>query len=889
MSCDRCAISDECYKARQLGTGKKSAKIMFVADQPSEFENKKNKWMIGKGGKLLRNVLEQLDIDVDNDCYFTGIVKCPTPDDRPPTKEEIENCRDYLEAEIKVINPDIIVPMGNISLKEIYGKTGITKFRGKAVEKDDRIIFPILHPINLFRQPVHTKNFTRDVQNLKLLMLEGATFLEKSDVEYNYLETVEEIEEEINRMMESEWVVFDLETTGLNPFVKGSKIVCIALTDRDHYGVTIPLEHRDFKWDNPEDFTYVVNLLKKLLENPKVKKMAHNGKFDMKWLLARYGIDVANLAFDPMLAHYLAVSEERGGHGLKELAWEHTDMGGYDNALDEFKMSLPESIRYNYDNIPWEILREYASADVDCTFRLYKKFWKKVYNNPKWVRVYEDILLEGSYALRDMECNGILLEPDRLEEYEEAYPRRIQEIEDKLRQYPEVVQIEREKLRLYELRKIEMKKPKDERDQEILKYNKYKDFSFNFGSTAQLRELLFGKLGLTTPFITDTAEAKKRTAEKRKEKWAPTINDLSTGKETLAFLEDKHPIANLLSEWRKLEKVYGTYVAPARDWVGEDGLVHPTFNLTGTVTGRLSSEAPNAQNFPRKSNDPLAFQYKYGVKKMFGSRFGDMGVIVQFDYSQLELRVAGIFSNDPQLIKAYRDGKDLHIYVASKVYGVPEEEVTKDQRTAAKAVGFGLLYGKGARSLSVDMGVSLEEAEEFINKYFEEFSGVKAWLDNTKKAVMKNKYVETLTGRHRRLPGVDSNDKGVQSDCFRQAINSPIQSSGSDMTMTSIILINKEFKRRNLKSCLAITVHDSIVADVYVPELEEVYYIMKGTMENLPFDWITVPIVADAEVGREYGTLVGLDLEELKNYKDVFEYIDTKVEAEHNKLMEKAK
>lgn len=669
-----------------MGNGKKNAKVMFIADFPSFEEYDNDKWFSDRPGKLLRSVLKEVGIDV-KDCYFTGIVKKPTQEDvkgnqLEPGKAEVEEHMDIFLAEMEVVNPKIIVPMGNVALKKTLGSTGITKFRGKGVEKDGKIIFPIVHPRLVFRQPKHAENFTRDIQNLGDLVREGEKLLEQADVDYRYLETYEEVEAEIERLnKEAEWLVFDLETTGLNPFRKGSKIVSISLTDKDHYGVSIPLEHRDFTWPK-ETLDKIIELLRNLFANKRTKKVAHNGKFDMKWLKAIYGIEVENFAFDPMLAHYIAVSEERGGHGLKELAWEHTDMGGYDNALDEYKKKhLPASERGNYDLIPWEILREYASADVDCTFRLIKIFKPMIDANPKWKKMYDELFIEGSYALMDMECNGILATKERVEEFQRAYEERIAEIEERLREFPEIVQIEREKQKLFELRQKEMKKPKEERDPEILKYNKYKNFKFNFNSVVQLRELLFEKLGLYTPYLTDTAQSRGVKLEDA------TLNDFSTGKETLEYLKDKHPIASLLAEWKRLDKLYGTYIAPASDWIDTtDGRVHGTFNLTGTVTSRLASESPNMQNIPRKSNDPTSFEYKYGPKKLFTSRFGEDGVILQFDYSQLELRVAAIFSNDEGLMSAYRDGKDLHKFVASRVYGVPEEEVTDDQRTAAKAV-----------------------------------------------------------------------------------------------------------------------------------------------------------------------------------------------------------
>jgi DNA polymerase-1 len=165
---------------------------------------------------------------------------------------------------------------------------------------------------------------------------------------------------------------------------------------------------------------------------------------------------------------------------------------------------------------------------------------------------------------------------------------------------------------------------------------------------------------------------------------------------------------------------------------------------------------------------------------------------------------------------------------------------------------------------------------------------MKDWIDRTKKQVKNDRYVETLAGFWRRLPGVDSNDRGIQADAMRQAINSPIQGSGASMTLKSIILINEMFKKKKLKSVLAITVHDSIVADVHVSELKIVYTIMKHVMENLPFSWITVPIVSDAEIGRDYGTLVGIDnIDEIIN-EGVFNYIDRKVLEKKKKDYEKA-
>lgn len=292
-------------------------------------------------------------------------------------------------------------------------------------------------------------------------------------------------------------------------------------------------------------------------------------------------------------------------------------------------------------------------------------------------------------------------------------------------------------------------------------------------------------------------------------------------------------------------------------YIGDGFLSH------NTSTSRLSSENPNAQNFPRKTGDPKAFSYHYGPKKLFTSRFGeDEGLIVQADYSQLELRIASIFSEDENLQYAYRNGKDLHIYVASKVYKIPESEVTDDQRSSAKAVGFGLIYGKGSKSLAEDIGGTQEEAERFIADYFKEFPGIKRWMEKMQKQVKRDKYVETLSGFRRNLQGIDSNDRMVVSESKRQSINSPVQGSGATLTLQSVIDIDRMYRQFNLKSKIIMTVHDSIVIDTHKDELYEVISISKYIMENLHYDWITVPIVADFEIGRNYQDLVKIELKD---------------------------
>lgn len=890
-----------------MGQGKRSASIMFVLDRPSMKQFKNRSYLYGKEMAILLDSLDELGIDYENECYFTAVVKISTPDDREPIKKEIDEYKDYLQAEISVIDPDIIVPLDNNALKQTYGLTNITKFRGKSVEKElygrKRIIFPTINPELIFKQPKYAALFVKDMENIAEIWENGSDSLQSSEVQYRSLETYEEVKAEIDRFMEeSEWLVFDLETTGLDPFKPGQQIVCISLTDRDHYGVTIPLNHPQFKWPKGI-FEKIIFWIKKLLENKKFKKMAHNGKFDIKWLKYKYDIDVANFVFDPMIAHYLAVSEE-ASHGLKDLAWEYSDMGGYDNKLDQFKQE--NHIIGNYSQIDWDILKVYAAADVDCTFRIYKALHPLLDENQKWLNVFNNNLMPASYTFRDMEINGMKLDHDLVHKYQEVYPKHMQEVEEDLRNYPEIVEIEREKNELFALRQLEMKKPKEERSQKILKYNKYKNFKFKFSSPNQVRELLFVKLGLTTPFLTKKGEKRKRAfirKETRKNRkshklshdeiealFKPELDELSTGKETMAYLADKHPMTKAIAEWKKLSKAYSSYVKPALTWEGEDGLIHPEYLLTGTVTGRLASEKPNAQNFTKPSENPHDFDYKYPIKRMFVSRFGKEGVLLQFDYSQQELRVLGIVSGDKNMVAAFMSGKDIHSKTASTMYHKSIDQVTSHERRNAKKVNFGIPYGKGDASLSRDMGMTLEEGKKFLDDYFRTYPDIKKWRDYDQDFVQEHEYIESITGRYRRLPGVHSSEWSIRSHCQREALNFPIQSASADITMKANNLINKKFHKKNLKSVLCMTVHDSIVADVYLPEFNDVFNIMQQTMEHLPFKWLgDMPMKAEAEVGRNYADTVGISSpDDLQGYESIFDYIDEKLEEKYQDDLNKA-
>lgn len=879
MICNGCSLENDVQSPCLLGKGETSAKIMFIQDCPGELDDKRGEQFSGKVCNNLNKLLENRGIVVSEDVYFTSLIKCTAPKEEPKPVH-ISACSNILTTEIELIDPDIIVPMGKNALKYCVGRNALTKMRGNAQEVKlcgrKRIILPMMHPRSTLVKPLYKDFILKDVDTLKDLFENGMK--QVSNVNYKWLEDVESCVSEIVRLKnEAKILSFDIETTGKSPYLDWSKIVCISLSDKVRTGCVIPLYKKDSPI--PQKFIgFIVKLLRWLLEDESILKVAQNGKFDIEWLDAWLGIKVKNFVFDSMLSHYLCISEEQGTQGLKSMAWEFTDMGGYDNELDEYKSHLPDTDdingRNNYDNIPWDILKVYAVADADCCLRLCEYFKPMIEENESWANVLYNIMIPASYTLKDIEKNGMKLDVDLSEKYNKVYGEEVKRITERLESYPEVLEIEREKQKLYlEREKIKLIPKKDRTPEEQKKFEKYKgyeNFKFNWNSVNHLRELLFDKLKLVTSITTDTGLP-------------------STNEDSMNEMREQHEIPDLMLELRKVTTLQGMFIQKLPELKDANDIIHPSFNLSGTVTGRLSSENPNAQQLPRKAEDPTLFQYHNEPKSLFVSRYGSNGCIMNADYSALEMRVAGIISKDKNLTQALLSGKDLHKSTASLVWGVPIDEVPKDMRTNAKAVNFGIIYGKSGITFAKDLyfdpsGKNPKKTDDWdkakkqglklVEDYLNTFSGLEKWLEDTKKFAKKHGYVQTMFGRRRRLPDLNSKVPTLKSNAERQSINAPIQGTGSDFTLLSLIQINKWLKDTNKKSMIIATVHDSIVFDIYLPELNEVAVKVKEIMENVhkPYIDTVIPIIADLELGVNYGATFEVDLEEVSEIHNESEF-----------------
>ncbi len=441
----------------------------------------------------------------------------------------------------------------------------------------------------------------------------------------------------------------------------------------------------------------------------------------------------------------------------------------------------------NMRMVPLEPLKDYAAEDADVTYRLYEVFKSQLAEN-QLTNLFEDMEMPLVEVLSTMECNGVKIDSDNLKQISDQQAKQIKELESQIFA------------------------------------NAGKEF--NIASPKQLGEILFDDLKIKAP------------AKKTKTGQYPT------GEEVLQKIITAHPIVQEILDWRGLSKLKSTYVDALPALINPcDGLVHTSYNQAVTATGRLSSTNPNLQNIPVRTDNGRE------IRKAFVPR-DENHVLLAADYSQIELRIITHLSGDPAMTEAFNAGVDIHAATAARVYGVELEDVTKDMRRRAKAVNFGIIYGMSAFGLAERIGISRGEAAEIIKSYFREYAGIQEYIDRCIASARQNGYVETMFGRRRYLRDINSTNSVVRQFAERNAINSPIQGSSADMIKIAMANIHKELKNNDLKSKMILQVHDELVFDTCIDELDTVKKIVKDKMENAMK--LNIPVVAELNVGENW-------------------------------------
>lgn len=345
---------------------------------------------------------------------------------------------------------------------------------------------------------------------------------------------------------------------------------------------------------------------------------------------------------------------------------------------------------------------------------------------------------------------------------------------------------------------------------------------FNINSTKQLGEILFEKLSLPAG---------------RK-----TRSGYSTDIEVLETLREKHPVIPAVIEYRQLMKLKSTYVDGLLAVVAPDGRIHTSFNMMVTATGRLSSTEPNLQNIPVRT------ELGAEIRRMFVAAPGN--VLIDADYSQIELRLLAHISGDAAMCEAFRRGSDIHTVTASQVFGVAPEQVTAEMRRRAKAVNFGIVYGISRFALAEDIGVSRKEADDYMNQYFATYSGVRDYMDSIVKTAKEQGYVSTIMGRRRYLPELESPVFNVRAFGERVALNAPIQGSSADIIKLAMVNVFRRLRREGLKAKLILQIHDELIIEAPVAEAEQTGRLLREEMEHVMR--LSVPLTVEVSEGHNW-------------------------------------
>ena len=510
-------------------------------------------------------------------------------------------------------------------------------------------------------------------------------------------------------------------------------------------------------------------------------KIAQNIKYDIS-VMENYGVSVALPMFDTMLSHYLLEPDQR--HNMQLLSEKFLQ---YSPIPIETLIGKKGKGQGSMKDVELEVIAEYATEDADITFQLYEVL-KPALEEKGLLGLLMDVEMPLVLVLEAMERQGVKVDIDFLKEYSNQLLGQVRTVQAAI--FSDAGSV------------------------------------FNIASAQQVGKILFEQLKLSDkPKKTKTGQ-------------------YQTDEETLNSLLGKHPIVQNIMDFRALQKLKSTYVDALPLLVDANtGRVHTHFNQAVAATGRLSSQNPNLQNIPIRT------ELGREIRKAFVSKGADT-TLLSLDYSQIELRIIAHISGDPGMQEAFQQGIDIHTATAAKVWGVAIEDVDKEMRRKAKTVNFGIIYGISAFGLSQRVGISRGEAKEIIENYFKQFGGVKTYMDETVNKARENGYVETILGRRRYMRDINSANAVMRGFAERNAINAPIQGSAADMIKVAMIHIHNWLNEEKLKTRMILQVHDELLFDVPNDELALVEAKIKYLMENsMP---LSIPVVVESGTGNNW-------------------------------------
>ena len=599
------------------------------------------------------------------------------------------------------------------------------------------------------------------------------TRLEMLDVDYQLIDTEEKRKEIIQKLLTTEILSIDTETTGTEPME--AELVGMSFSDAENRAYYVPVPA------NRDEALKIVNELRPLYENENSMKVGQNIKYDMI-VLQNYGVQVKGKLFDTMLAHYVLQPELR--HNMDYLAEIYLQ---YQTIHIDELIGARGKNQKNMRDLPAEDVYRYACEDADVTLKL-KNVLEKELKEQSAEHLFYEIEMPLVPVLVNIESNGVRIDTEALRQSSEHFTLRLQEIEKEI----------------YALAGGE---------------------TFNIASPKQVGEVLFDRLK-----IVDKAKKTK-------------TGQYVTSEEVLESLRSKHAIIGKILEYRGLKKLLSTYIDALPQLINpRTGRIHTSFNQAVTATGRLSSSNPNLQNIPIRDEDGKE------IRKAF---IPDDGCeFFSADYSQIELRIMAHLSQDKNMIDAFLSGYDIHAATAAKIYKVDINDVTADMRRKAKTANFGIIYGISVFGLAERMNVPRQEAKELIDGYFDTYPQIKEYMDKSIERARANGYIETIFGRKRFLPDINSRNAVVRGYAERNAINAPIQGSAADIIKVAMVKIFQRFQSESIRSKMILQVHDELNFSVVPEEKEKVQQIVMEEMEKAYL--MQVPLKADCGWGNNW-------------------------------------
>ncbi len=526
---------------------------------------------------------------------------------------------------------------------------------------------------------------------------------------------------------------------------------------------------------------HLIEQFRPVFERKDLVVVGQNLKFDLH-IMRRYGVEVCGTLWDTMLAHYLMDPESR--HNMEYMSEVYLHY--HPQPISELIGKKGAGQRSMRDVDP-EIVAQYASEDADVTLQLHHTF-RPMLREKGVEKLFEEMEMPLLPVLASMEWEGVRVDPVVLRDLSTDLAQQMKE-----------------------------------KEQEVFDFA---GLTFNLSSPRQLGDVLFGNLRLDP-------KAKKTPSGQYK-----------TDEEVLLGLAARHPIVRAVLDYRQAQKLRSTYTEALAHLIHpRTGRVHTSYNQAVAATGRLSSNQPNLQNIPIRTEKGRE------IRKAFVARDANH-CLLSADYSQIELRIMASVSGDPHMMQAFADGLDIHAATAARVYGINPSEVDEHLRRKAKTVNFGIIYGISAFGLSQRLGIPRQEAADLINQYFAAYPGIKDYMHETIASARSRGYVETLMGRRRYIRDIQSANANLRGFAERNAINAPIQGSAADMIKMAMIRIHREMQRAQFRSRMILQVHDELVFDVYRPELEAVRSIVvRERVEALP---LNVPVAVDTGVGDHW-------------------------------------